>query len=63
MKRHEIAAYILGGILAIAAPFGAWYKAKVQADVYRRQGVEMTTWEVMLGAKPIERSINIKESP
>lgn len=32
------------------------YRASVQAAVYRRQGVEMTTWEVMLGSKPVERT-------
>lgn len=47
-------------VILIGAPIMAWYQAGVQADVYRRQGVEMTTWEVFMGAKPIERSINIK---
>ena len=39
---------------------GAFYSASVQADVYKRQGVEISTWEVMMGAKPIERVITVK---
>jgi hypothetical protein len=43
-------------ILAIA--FGVnWYKAGVQQEVYRRQGCEMSRWEIMLGAKPIDRQL------
>ena len=38
-----------------------WYQASVQRDVYERQGVSMTTWEVFIGVKPIERTINIKQ--
>jgi hypothetical protein len=38
-----------------------WYRSAVQAEVYHRQGVEMTTWEVFVGAKPAERTINIKD--
>lgn len=38
-----------------------WYQASVQCDVYERQGVSMTTWEVFIGVKPIERTINIKQ--
>lgn len=37
----------------------SWYGATVQAAVYRRQGVEMSTWEVMCGAKPVERSFRM----
>jgi hypothetical protein len=50
---------IIAGI--ILAPMAAWYKAGVQVEVYRRQGVEMTTWEVFMGAKPVERYL--KETP
>jgi hypothetical protein len=39
-----------------------WYRAGVQADVWRRQGAEMSTWEVFLGAKPIIRGV-VQESP
>lgn len=35
----------------------AWYKAGVQQDVYRRQGVEMSQWEIFIGSKPVERYI------
>lgn len=34
-----------------------WYRASVQADVYRRSGVDMSTWEVFTGSRPIERVI------
>lgn len=40
--------------LAVASQ---WYKAVVQRDVYRRQGVEMSAWEVFWGARPVERYI------
>ena len=38
-----------------------WYRAGVQQEVYRRQGVEMSQWEVYMGAKPIERRLITKE--
>lgn len=38
-----------------------YYSADVQAGVYRRQGVNISTWEVMMGAKPIERVITVKQ--
>lgn len=46
------------GIMLIGA-VSSWYGASVQAAVYRRQGVEMSTWEVMCGAKPVERSFRV----
>mgnify|MGYP000087141963 CR=1 FL=1 len=55
--------WALGSILVVACLIGfacRYYTASVQADVYRRQGVEMTTWEVFLGAKPVERPVTIK---
>lgn len=39
-----------------AIGLGLW-RASIQKDVYHRQGVEMTTFEVFMGAKPIERSL------
>lgn len=48
---------------AIAIGLGVWiFKANMQAKVYSRQGVHMTTFEVMMGVKPIERVIQIKEN-
>jgi hypothetical protein len=38
----------------------SWYQAGVQAKVYHRQGVEMSQWEIFTGAKPAERTINVK---
>jgi hypothetical protein len=58
--------WAFGLILVAACLIGcAWryYTSSVQADVYRRQGVEMTTWEVFLGAKPVERPVTIKGAP
>ena len=37
------------------------YQASVQSAVYRREGIEVSTWEVFVGAKPAERTINVKE--
>ena len=62
MRAVLLLAIIAAIIVLIAAiPIGFyWYKAGVQVEVYRRQGVEMTQWEVFLGAKPIERTIQLK---
>ena len=51
--------FIVIGIPALAASV-QWYKAGVQADVYRREGIEMSQWDVFMGAKPAERAIQIK---
>lgn len=40
---------------------GWWvYRASVQAAVYRREGIEVSTWEVMVGARPAERAVRIE---
>lgn len=38
-----------------------WYKAGLQRDVYKRQGIEMTRWECLLGIKPAEMVVDVKE--
>jgi hypothetical protein len=38
-------------VLGSAASWG-WYQAGVQQEVYERQGIKMTRWEVFIGAKP-----------
>lgn len=38
-----------------------YYRAGLQAEVCKRQGIEMTTWELFMGVKPIERSVIIKK--
>lgn len=49
-----LVAFVL--LLVFAAVFGFyWWRASIQADVYGRQGVQMSTWEVLMGAKPVER--------
>lgn len=35
-------------------------EAVTQANVYRREGIEMSTWEVFIGCRPAERTINVK---
>lgn len=47
---------LFSAVIVGAAAWG-WYKAGIQQEVYRRQGVEMSRWEVYLGAKPVERYV------
>ena len=48
-------------VLVLAVSLGLlWYKAGIQVDVYQREGIHMTQWEVFMGSKPAERTINIK---
>ncbi len=49
---------IVGGIYASVS----WYHAKLQSEVYRRQGIEISQWEVFCGVEPAERVVQIKES-
>lgn len=49
-----VGAFALVVIIAIPA---IYYKASVQREVYLRQGVVMSTWEIAWGAKPIERYV------
>lgn len=51
---------VLGALLIAGGVWWSWYRAGVQAEVYRREGVEMTQWEVYLGARPAERTVNVK---
>jgi hypothetical protein len=55
--REVIAVVLLLTAIAAIGIGGKWYTASVQTEVYRRQGVEMTTWEVFMGAKPVERYV------
>lgn len=57
---YTIYGTIIGVLIFGSAGLG-WYRASVQVEVYRRQGVEMSTWEVFMGAKPVERYL--KEAP
>lgn len=54
-------ALIIGIVIVVVSVAFVAKQAEVQRDVYHRQGVEMTTTEILLGAKPIERVITIKE--
>ena len=48
---------VLVGILFLGLAFYGWYRAGVQQEVYKRQGCEMSQWEVFMGAKPIDRQL------
>lgn len=48
----------VGGILLLACAWG-WYRAGVQKRVYDRQGIQMTQWEVFVGAEPAQKNIHI----
>ena len=56
------AAFCILSLIALVLGSSAWQwrAAGMQAEVYRRQGVEMTQWECFMGIKPVERTINIK---
>lgn len=44
--------------LMIAGAVGfVYYSAVVQQEVYKRQGVEMSVWEVFMGAQPVVRYV------
>lgn len=49
-------------LLFIAVMLWKWYSAGVQLAIYKRQGIEMTHWEVFIGATPAERVVQIKET-
>ena len=47
---------IIGGATAYE-----WYKAGQQAALYKRQGIQMTQWEVFIGLEPAERVIQVRD--
>ena len=51
---------LLLAILILGSSFWSWYKAGIQSDLWKREGIEITQWEVFLGAKPAQRLIEIK---
>jgi hypothetical protein len=66
MTSDSKAMWLIGaGMLLITLAVGTvglgwgWYKAGVQVEVYQREGIKMTQWEIFVGAKPAERTINI----
>lgn len=53
----------VGGIMFLIFSLTAgcgWINAGAQRDVYARQGIEMTRWEVFCGAKPPEQNVNLR---
>lgn len=51
---------VLFAIVSVLAAIH-WFMASIQRDVYARQGVEMTTFEIFMGAKPVERYVKEKQ--
>lgn len=64
MKNDDLSGFwfcVIALVIFFGTWFGwQWYKSSVQVGVYARQGVQMSTWEVFLGAKPVERMISTK---
>lgn len=52
---------VLVAIMLIGGFIWSWMAAETQADVYRREGIQITTFEVWMGAKPAERIIHLKD--
>jgi hypothetical protein len=62
LQRAKIAVFVaIALFLVFAAPVVKWYRAGVQVEVWKREGIEMTQWEVFMGAKPLERNVRIVE--
>lgn len=64
MRPETKALVVMFGILGLVVALGIWwiwYVAGVQVEVYRRQGITMTRWEVFVGAEPAERVVQVKE--
>lgn len=63
MNRDNLGTCLAAAFVALALTGWAgvaWYLANVQAEVWQREGVQITTWEVFCGAKPVERSVTLK---
>ena len=48
-------------LILIPVGLWSWYRAGVQVDIYKRQGIQITRWEVFIGAKPAESVIQIRQ--
>lgn len=38
-----------------------WYKAGMQQEAYRRQGIQISRWECFWGIKPAEMAVDLKQ--
>jgi hypothetical protein len=59
-KAGLVVGCIVAAVIGCLIAFGVgmkWYRAGIQQEVYRRQGCEMSRWEVFMGAKPIDRQL------
>jgi len=66
MTRNEIRP-LLYKIIAIVLCIGImfcmeWARCGVQSNIYHREGIEISQWEIFFGGKPQEQNINLKES-
>lgn len=50
------------GVIFLLLSWLFWYRAGMQAKLYKRQGIEISQWEVFMGVEPAERVIQIKET-
>lgn len=51
---------VLATLLVLLALGVNWYRAGVQRDVYARQGIQMSRWEVLLGTQPAEKTVHVR---
>lgn len=52
------------GMLCLIVLIGvgfSWYKAGLQSEVYHRQGIHITQWELFIGVNPAEKVIQIRQ--
>lgn len=60
--RNSIGCLVAMTVVLILGFLGvAWYQAGLQTEVYRRQGIKMTQWEVFIGCTPAERQIHFEK--
>ncbi len=58
MERRPITSSgMIAAVVVLIGLLGRLWHSTIQSEVYRRQGVEMTVFEVFMGAKPVERYV------
>lgn len=56
-------AVVAMALIAIPVLGWQWYSAGVASRVLQRQGVQVTQWEVFVGAPIIDRNIRLEQAP
>ena len=51
--------FVIVVLITIVIGFIGWYGCGVQAESYRKQGVNITQKELFFGAQPLKRNISI----